>query len=418
MASVGLVALLITGLLNGLLFSATSFRDSLLPRQWIWIGLPAVLWLLYVVGMLYTSDWEEGKLFLFRSNALILLPLVVLLHRSWLCKHWVLYLQVLIGATIVAGACTLFLYYLPEPTVIRWIEQSNGLLSPYTNSANRLYFGLYSPFIDRLQFGNLLGLSILSALWLVGNPQVRQPKWLLWLAVGCLLFVHAFLGARAAQIGLVVSLVIPLSLLAQRFLSKFIAIKSHYAQGLAVLGVLLLVIGLSWATYRYFPAVFVRYQQLFYELRVYEDKSMPEAVYQDFTSIRRLVSWQNLWEIARQHWWWGVGTGDYYIALKDIYSRDRFDLPTNSHSQYLQVWVSVGFIGLFLFLASLLVWLRNLYRYADRWLFAFGLAVLVFFAIEFVFDAILMRQVDNMSFALFLSAIAAYALSERKEVVN
>jgi O-antigen ligase len=274
---------------------------------------------------------------------------------------------------------------------------------------------LYSPFIDRLQFGNLIGISILAVIWLWGETINKKQNFYALSSLLILLVTHLFLGARAAQLGSLVSMaLLALVALAQIIYKKLKgSISKTAVVVITTIFVLSITLLLPYLSYHFVEPVKVRYDQLRWEIDMVLNHDFKAASYEHFTSLRRVVSWQNLWELVKQHPIMGIGTGDYNAELDKIYANDSLHLSRNSHSQYLQIWATVGVWGLLAFLGSLIYWLYALSRQANRWLFSFGCAVLLFYSVVFLFDAVLLRQVDNMAFPLILSII--YTISYRQQ---
>lgn len=387
------------------------------------IGALAALFGAYMVGCAYSSDLGAGCTFLYRANGLWLSPLVVALHLPLVARQYVRYGWALVGGTALACAVTLCLYALPETTVQQIVQHSGGLLSPYIPAADRLAFGLYSPFIDRLQFGNLIALSLLVGVALWYNPQSSRLVYVGRLLLLLLLLVtQLVLGARAAQLG---------TLLAMAWLCMLLLATQVYhllQRRWGKMSVLLLTaicvagmaVALPYAAYRYIPAVNSRYHQMEWEVDMLLYHDFHTVDYQHFTTLRRIVSWQNTWSIIQQHPLLGVGTGDYYTVLRTAYDHDQLDLPTNSHSQYLQVWATVGLWGLVVFIASLVYWYVALVGRGVRSLWYVGSAVLLFYGVVFLLDAVLLRQVDNVVLPLSLAMLyaASYAAPQSVKLQN
>ena len=401
-ASVALTALIVLGIAK--LFTPQKPSNKFNYRP-IWVLYS--LFFAYIIGCFYSTDIKQAVTFLYRANGLWMSPLAVMLHTQLIATHYRIYLKALIAGTIWACLVTLLLYAMPESRVIYYIEQSNGILSPYSNTANRLSFGLYSPFIDRLQFGNLIGISILAVVWLGGKIEARKQYIYAFCSLVILCITHLFLGARAAQLGTLLGLALLTSaVLVQRIQQQ---LKNKVSKAFVVLAtaifVLLLTLFLTYMAYHFVEPVQMRYHQLQWEMDMFLNHDFKPASYEHFTSLRRIVSWINSWTLIKQYPIMGVGTGDYYTELNRIYAADNLTLPLNSHSQYLQIWATVGLWGLLTFIASLLYWLYTLHQRADRWLFCFGGSILLLYGLVFLFDAVLLRQIDNMTFPAILGII-------------
>lgn len=409
-SSVALTALVILGIV--VRFTQTKTKQQFNSKP-IWALCS--LYVAYIIGCFYSADTTQAFWFLYRANGLWLSPLAVLLHLPLVIEQYKFYLKIFIFGNLLACISTLLLYIMPEARVIYYIEQLNGILSPYTSTVDRLSFGLYSPFIDRLQFGNLIGISILATIWLWGETINKKQNFYAISSLVILIITHLFLGARAAQLGSLVSI----SLLALVALSQIIykKLKGNISKpvtvGITTIFVLALMLLLPYLSYHFVEPVKVRYEQLRWEMDMVLNHDFKATSYEHFTSLRRFVSWKNLWQLIRQHPIMGIGTGDYNAELDKIYAADSLHLSRNSHSQYLQIWATVGIWGLLAFIGSLIYWLYALSCQANRWLLSFGSAVLLFYSIVFLFDAVLLRQVDNMAFPLILSII--YVISCQKK---
>lgn len=409
-SSVALTALVILGIMVN--FTQIKTKQNFNDKP-IWALCS--LYIAYIIGCFYSADTIQAFWFLYRANGLWLSPLAVLLHLPLIIEKHKFYLKVFIFGNLLACTSTLLLYTMPEARVIYLIEQLNGILSPYTSTVDRLSFGLYSPFIDRLQFGNLIGIGILAVIWLWGETINKKQNFYAISSLTILIITHLFLGARAAQLGSLVSVaLLALVALAQTVYKKLKGIVSKpVVVAITTIFVLSITLLLPYLSYHFVEPVKVRYEQLRWEIDMVLNHDFKAASYEHFTSLRRIISWKNLWELIEQYPLMGVGTGDYNAELDKIYAADSLHLSRNSHSQYLQIWATVGIWGLLVFLGSLIYWLYALSRQANRWLFSFGGAVLLFYSIVFLFDAVLLRQVDNMAFPLILSII--YTISYRQQ---
>jgi O-antigen ligase len=74
----------------------------------------------------------------------------------------------------------------------------------------------------------------------------------------------------------------------------------------------------------------------------------------------REAIWKCTWDIIKQHPVLGVGTGDTQDSLQAAYERRKFYFASrynryNTHNQYLQETVTHGFLGLSVFLFSLIM---------------------------------------------------------------
>lgn len=74
--------------------------------------------------------------------------------------------------------------------------------------------------------------------------------------------------------------------------------------------------------------------------------------------LQRIEYWKASVNLIKQHFWFGVGTGDVNSAFDQYYKRTDSPLKESnryrSHNQYLSIWVALGFFGFLWFLFSLI----------------------------------------------------------------
>jgi hypothetical protein len=89
------------------------------------------------------------------------------------------------------------------------------------------------------------------------------------------------------------------------------------------------------------------------------DRMMKEKRVQGHSVTQRLVFWQTGWEIFKEHWLFGVGTGDINLSFDDMYDRMNIKLlpeyRLRTHNQYLAIAISFGMFGVVVFLLSILL---------------------------------------------------------------
>ncbi|MES2798611.1 MAG: O-antigen ligase family protein [Bacteroidota bacterium] len=101
--------------------------------------------------------------------------------------------------------------------------------------------------------------------------------------------------------------------------------------------------------------------------------------------LQRVEFWKAGWEIAKDNWLIGVGTGDTQIAFDKQYEKMNSPLSTEhrfrAHNSYLTVWISFGLFSL-LFFYLLFAFTRNMLAAKNYLGFAFILISLATFLIE------------------------------------
>ena len=132
----------------------------------------------------------------------------------------------------------------------------------------------------------------------------------------------------------------------------------------------------------------------------------------------RLLKWDCSYEIIKRNPWIGVGAGDTQAALSNCYIEKSYKplyvrkgLVFNSHNQYLQYGVTVGIVGLIVFLLVLLVPFYLSIR-EKKYLYTLFLAIMIF---SFVTESVLQRQKGIMVYSFFNAVFAFNLLSEKKD---
>ncbi len=401
----------------GLLVLSVAFHGKDLLKKPDSRYLPALSVMLvfgaYLLGMLYTSNIQAGFKLLNVQHSLLVIPVIIYLNREYIKQHSHAYLGWFIGGAVIAGLVTVAINFM-SPHDIEVFTRHYTFLEPFTVPENEGYFGMYSPFNSRIQVSNILGMAAVCNLYLIST---RPLRWWWWLSLIAVLGSSIALGGRGGQLALLLGVYVFVSAwMVKRLYPRLLKFIGREATiGVLVAGMLTISLGVPYTAYKVFPTVEMRYGQLFWELDMIESGEYVNHDYFHFTSLRRIISWKNTWELIKQSPWVGTGTGDYKDALEAIYATDEFgDIPANNHSQYLHIWACLGIWGLGLFLGVIVYWLYRLASLGQ--VYVLCLAFIGFYLISMVPDAILLRQSDNMLFALFFSWLGIWAIHQKDGV--
>lgn len=364
-------------------------------------GTLSLIFGIFLISALYSEDTGRAVDFLQAQLGYLLFPFFMLAQASLIRKNHTLYIKVYVWATLFACGVTLLLFLLPA-SFTQTLSQRFAIFKDYEANINRVQFGLYSPFLVRLQFSNVIAVaSLLSTYQVLTQKGARRWGWLA--ALGVLLITSLLLGGRGGQLGLFAGLLF----LAGAYLVTYVypLLRRRWgpplSRGAIALSLLGASIGGPLLLYHQVPALQKRYDQLVWEVGAYYHGTYKELDYYHFTALRRIVSYQKSWELVRQYPLLGTGIGDYQAAMKAAYDRDALDLPVNSHHHWLFVWASCGLWGLLVFLGVLAFWTYRIFPKhppATRWL---ALAVLMAFLTIMMFDNLNM-MIDQMNFVWYL----------------
>jgi O-antigen ligase len=170
---------------------------------------------------------------------------------------------------------------------------------------------------------------------------------------------------------------------------------------------------------KFFPKTINRFKELTYTKFDYRQTG-PESHYNMAVDTgqwnganTRLAVWQCGWELFRQHPFFGIPIGDKKEKLMEIYKKKDFQFAIhtqkNLHNNYLDILVSLGIIGLILFLVSWIILpIRLAWQYRD------GLAVLIIltFAIAMITENYFDRSLGGMLFGFFIPFLLSDKISK------
>ena len=409
------------GLILSSIFSF--FQQKKLTNNWLLIA-PTLLFITLLISLLYSSNFEKGGKIIISQIEFLALPFIFFVHQIFIKKRFWEYIKIFISATSIAAFLTIFFFLLP-PETTQNIVAAIPSLKEYIIHEKELAFGIYSPFIDRLQFSYLVGMAIFFQLWVIfrqlekGIFFIKNNYLSPIIKLILLLLTLLILGARGAQISFLIAAVI--WIIGGYFQFVFPIIKQKFnalfANGLLIFGLFFFLIIAPFFAYKNIPAVKVRYEQMQWEIGTFQDGTFKNYNYTHFTSIRRVLSWKNSWAIIQENPFLGVGIGDYQKAMEKEYQKDGLGFPVNTQSQFLYYWTASGILGLLalLFLFGFL-FVHCLYQKEDYFKLL-GFSFLLFYSIIFLFDAPLNFQVGGMTFLVFYCLISTYSKQEKTNAI-
>jgi hypothetical protein len=396
--SKGINSVAIVGL--ALLSVGGIIKSKKIEFQWI-VLYPVMVWCSLALSMIYTSNTTNGWQQLYHQIHLLLLPVIFIAHQKELKQHFHFYLVLFNLAVGMAALITLGFYVLNEQTA-QTITNQFSLLKPYIIHEAKDAFGAYSPFLDRLHFGYLISIAILTSLFQI-MAGVNSRKLLIGINVLVLLGALVILGARAAQLGILLALMLVPILMHQPILHDLFGTRfsGKRASIVFIVAVLLSVLLLSWLLYQNVPAVKTRYNQMLWEIAVMENNTYKDYSYTHFTSIRRIWSWKNTMTLIQQYPLLGVGIGDLNDELALIYQKYSPAFPVNYHQQFLYYWSSAGLLSVAIFMAAFIHFFVAGFRKVHLASKAFCFSFTILYGIVFCLDAPLVYQVGGVSYWWF-----------------
>lgn len=303
----------------------TAFVQRLTKNKALWF-LP-VYYGLYLLGMTYTKDFNQGLHELNMNHYLLVIPLLVIgLNPSSKEIQYILY--GFVAANLFSGIITI---YLRVYTAVLFDSE------PY----------MPSPFIMRPRASLNYALSVLLLLNFLKEAKGILPKLLLTLLTIVMFLSLIMLEGRIGQVAFVIAF--PL-FIAYRFLNKYRFLWFS----------LFLILGIGGATIAYFKVGNIqrRFSEAFKEFKDYKEGFKSENA-ENSSVGRRFVYFENNWKAFLEHPIFGSGTGDFRLVAEPYFTSDTYQIQYNKpHNEFLECLVKFGILGLFIFLGG---WISNLF---------------------------------------------------------
>jgi len=292
------------------------------------------LYILYIIGLLYTSNYEYAIFDLKVKFSIFLLPIVFfLIKESYFSKEFTIkfFQAFLLGVLSNVIICLLIALY---------------KYSYITHSSEVFYYSSLSYFFHPSYFSMFLNFAIILLLFSsFSNIKILNQKKNILVVLQLLFSIFIFLLSSKAGI-------ISLIIIYLFYVSIIIFSQKRYKLALLILSSLLLF---SIVFLTIMPSVKDRLKVAFYAL-----KNKNEAIKSDGESTSdRILIWETSIDIIKQNLILGVGTGDVKDELLNKYKENginfAYQQKLNAHNQYLQTFISIGLIGFIVLILSFLL---------------------------------------------------------------
>ena len=338
-----------------------------------------VLFIGYLISLLYTDTIKQGLSILETTLSLFIFPLGFMLFsgnnkiiKSILkqekkCKY------VFIGASFFLA---ILIFYTSLEFGNYGTEKIN--LNNFLKTLNQNFYWLTD---HPIYLSIFLAVSLLMIASLYKNSN-KKSKFLLAL-IG---FFQIFVLILMSRKGILFSVFLSIFLF---FILYLKLNKKHIIQ------VIIISIFFSLITFKYAPDTLKRFRETF------DSKSYKKIENYSSTSIRYGI-YKCAFHKSSNSWLIGYGVGDVKNELLECYQKTSPVLVKgqyNSHNQYLKILLSIGFIGLMLFLVSLFINLKLFYIKKDYFAFCLLIMYMGFMLTENILD----RQNGVILFSFLLN---------------
>jgi O-antigen ligase len=283
------------------------------------------LYLIHVIGLIYTNNVESGLFDIQVKLSLLIFPLIFAsrpLTKVELSKVFYAFTIGLVYASIYMISRAVSLYYI-ENEVAFFYQEFSALL-------HTSYMSMY------------MNLAIVWLLITLFKSENEQPFSKISSSL-LILFFSFIIILLASKSG-----ILTLALIFIGVLLYLILFRKNYLIG--VLGIMLIASSLVLIN-RFAPAVANRMDSFLGAIHTESNTETTES-----TSVRMLI-WESSNQVIKNNFLFGVGTGDAKDALNAEYSKSNIanalNHNLNAHNEFYQIFICLGLIGFIILVLSL-----------------------------------------------------------------
>lgn len=307
-------------------------KKNLTGMNWLPVGILSTVYILTVLGTMYTHFHEEAFYEWERQLALLLFPILFRCNGIDLRKY---YLGILLAMAISCALALLYLYLTAFTVVVQLRLPVSAIFSTVFINHN------FSAPIDMhaTYFSMYITVSAVSVAYYLSGSSSRTDKLICYFML--LLFAAGLiqLSSRAVLIAVafIANILFPLYVF-----SKQVRVRAFLVSLTVSFAVFFIVLQADSLKDRFTTGL------------------KDDLTKNSFEP--RIERWSVAWELIRASPVYGYGSGSEVALLKESYFRNKLynsylnDL--NVHNQYLSIAIKTGFAGLLLFLLMLLYGFR------------------------------------------------------------
>jgi O-antigen ligase len=324
-----------------------------------------IFYILLVFSLIYSSDKIEGFHVLNRRLPLFMLPLAISLidfeQKTW---HKVLFFYLII--TVIASSAG-FIY------AIRNTLQYHD--------TGYLYNDNISVFLFRKQavsFAFYVGIAILINIQILLNwkKEFEKHLWFIYLSLIWLLFILFMLACRTALISI-------LAIILWIIFSNLFRKRKYFEIGILAFGMIISTVIILHSS----PKTLNRFKGMTEFNFNYDNHHLENHFNARWDSAKwnstntRLAIWECGLDMWKSKPFFGTGIGDRDVLLMKKYEEKHFWYAIasgkNTHNQYIEVGISLGIVGIIIFLLFFFILPIRLFIKRKQ---TFAIAVFLFFA--------------------------------------
>lgn len=283
------------------------------------------IYVLEIIGMLYSENIDRGLFDLQVKLSLIVLPLGSLGFKFENQKSYENALKAYLTGVLLASVfCLLQSTY---KVVFLGAGYWHFLTSRFSVIVHQSYFAMY------LIFALLIHAKLE---WPIMKKSDKKRS---FINLSIFLFLSICVVLTGSKTGFVMWFLIVLGMMVA-------LIRTLKAKWIPVLSAVV-VLSLIGAIYQNAPLLQERIGNMVKVAK--SDSVSPEST--ESTAVRSLV-YSAAWEVVTEQGWFGQGTGDFQDKLDEVYKARGYshaaELHLNAHNLFLQSWITIGIPGLLL----------------------------------------------------------------------
>ena len=312
----------------------SKIQDIKKNRKSFYILSFSFLYVLYIVGLLNTSNFDYAFFDLEVKFSIFLLPIIFFLIKdSFFSKEFIAkYFQAyLLG--IFTNVCICFIVAL-----YKFLFNAH--------SSDVFFYSSLSFFFHPSYFAMYLNFAIIILLF-VSFPNVKLLDEKKGVLIVLQVLFSIFIFLLSSKAGIISLIIIYLF-----YILFIIFSQKRYKSGLLIFSVMTFGIVILLTT---MPSIKERLKVAFAAL-----KNKNEAIKADGeSSADRILIWETSVDIIKQNLVFGVGTGDVKDNLLNKYKEKGIDFAYqhkfNAHNQYLQTFIALGILGFLVLILGFLL---------------------------------------------------------------
>jgi O-antigen ligase len=346
-----------------------------------------ILYLLYVIGMIYTSVWEKGLFDLQIKLSFVMFPAIFMFSsKNLYSKTGIRTLKFIFVSGAIAGTFVSLGHAL-YISLTTYFTFDHFMYNELSWSFHPSYHAMYLTIAIIILFVHLIN-------------QWDEIKTLTKLSIAfIILYFFVFIIFLNSKAGMILA---PLSILI--LLIYLVVSKRKYILGIVALVAVIIVSVFVLNRTPYITSRFVSFFSV-----ISSGQANPSST-GDGTS-NRVLAWKCAEHVALENLPMGVGTGDVRATLNPCYLENGFqegaELKLNAHNQFLQTTVAIGLPGLITLLLIFIIFIVQGIRKRNVYILLFTLVLLGNFLVE----SMLETQAGVVFITFF---ICLYDMAERR----